>query len=145
MPRLATPTAAQFLRRYGAREIAARAGDEELDASGNPLVDGPLLQLTVDGGDRSAYTAEQQAAADRVVVRIDSLLAAGADHLRAALPRQELDWSEARAGASHALAMARYLVYDEGAPEDIRQQRDDAMAWAERRYRVAVRVATLRV
>ena len=57
-----TPLA--LLDALGAEWLAQRA------APSNPAVNGTLLQLTVEGGDRSAYSADDQAAADKAVALI---------------------------------------------------------------------------
>lgn len=61
-------TATDLLTRFGAEELAQVATD---DAS----VDGTLMQLTIEAGDRSAFTPEQIAAADAALVVINGALA----------------------------------------------------------------------
>lgn len=62
-------TALDMLNLYADREMAQLAAPE------SPAVDGVLLRLTVEGGDRSAYSAQDQADADKALLRIDEALA----------------------------------------------------------------------
>lgn len=63
-------TAQELIDRYAEIErLAQWAGP--LD---QVVVEGALLRLTIEGGDRSAYTAEQQAAADDALERINSMI-----------------------------------------------------------------------
>lgn len=57
---------AQLAERPGARELAQVATAEHL-----PLVDYALMEATLLGGDRSAWAAEDIAAADDALLRID--------------------------------------------------------------------------
>lgn len=61
-------TALDMLNLYADREMA------QLAAPDSPAVDGVLLRLTIEGGDRSAYSAQDQADADKAQVRIDEAL-----------------------------------------------------------------------
>lgn len=58
--------------------IDRHANIEALAQYAGPLdqaaVTGALLRLTIEGGDRSAYTAEEQAAADDAVTRIEKMI-----------------------------------------------------------------------
>ncbi len=62
-----------------ASDLLAHSDVEELAQATGPTdkvaIDGDLLRLTVDGGDRSSYSTEAQAAADEALVRINEALA----------------------------------------------------------------------
>lgn len=62
-------TAADLLERYETELVAQRAAPDGVRVSGE------LLRLTVDGGDRSGFTADQVAAADAGLARINECLA----------------------------------------------------------------------
>jgi phage gp36-like protein len=63
-------THVQLAERPGARELAQVASDEH-----RPVVDSALMELTLTGGDRSEYDAEDIAAADDALARIDEAIA----------------------------------------------------------------------
>lgn len=72
---MAYVTPAQLAENPGALELAQVASDP-----GSPVVDTDLMALTLRGGDRSAYTAPEIAAADAAALRIDQA-SDGADSL----------------------------------------------------------------
>ncbi len=61
-------TAADLITRFSAEEIAQRAAPEGV------RVTGELLQLTVSGGDRSAFSADQVTAADAALARLNQVI-----------------------------------------------------------------------
>jgi phage gp36-like protein len=61
-------TAADLIARFSAEEIAQRAAPEGVRVSGD------LLKITISGGDRSAYSADEIAAADAALERLDDVL-----------------------------------------------------------------------
>lgn len=63
-------THAQLAERPGARELAQVATDAHA-----PVIDAELMELTLTGGDRSAYTPEDIAEADAALERIDDAVA----------------------------------------------------------------------
>lgn len=67
---MAYVTHPQLAERPGARELAQVASDEH-----QPLVAYELMELTLLAGDRSAFTADQIAAADGALQRIDDAVA----------------------------------------------------------------------
>ncbi|MBF0283592.1 MAG: DUF1320 family protein [Magnetococcales bacterium] len=65
-------TPADLLRQFGPAEIAGIARPDDLPAS--VRVTGELMRLTVSGEDRAAFSAEERAAADRCLLRIQAAL-----------------------------------------------------------------------
>ena len=117
-------TETQLLDQFGEEEIA-QVADE------GSLVTGALLRLTVDAGDRSAYSADEIAAADTALAQIQTAMT-NADGLidsylsaKYALP---LDTTPAQLTAV-SLDIARYRLYDDRATEQVQRRFDEAIAW----------------
>lgn len=119
---MAYATAQNLLDDYGAEELAQIA-----DESGD--VDGALLQLTISAGDRSAYTAGQRAAADTAAARLASALEGATGEIDGyisvvySLPITPVP------GVLVGLngTMARFRLYDDKAPAEVRARYDDAI------------------
>ena len=115
---------------------AATNGWAELAQRGAPgaLVDGELLQLTAEGGDRSDWSAEDQLAADEALARLVDALDRASRHAdtylfpryRAALPLSaELLASSDLPSVVAAIALKR--LYGTTVPEELRR----GTAWAD--------------
>lgn len=109
--------------------LAATGGWDELAqrAAMNALVDGPLLQATVEGTERAAWSAPAIAAADAAVLRMNEALARASAHAdtymfpryRTVMPlAAELVAGSSLPGAVAAIALKR--LYGHLVPEDVR-------------------------
>ena len=122
---MAYATAADLLRYFGAAELAARGAPDE------PAVTAALMELTITAGDRSAYSAEDIAAADEALAKLDQVLADAAGQMDAYLVER---YSVPVTGADAALRrpnadLARCALYSAGIPEDLRKRCDAVIAW----------------
>ncbi len=115
-----------LLDRFSATEMAQVANRSE-----TARVDGLLLSLTVAGGDRSAYSPEEVAAADAAAAVLGQALADAAAEIdgylvtRLALPLDPVPAVLLRI----ACDLARYHLYDDGASEAVRARYEDAVAF----------------
>ncbi len=114
---------------HGATELAQLAAVE----AGSPVT-GELLQLTIDGGDRSAYTAEEQAAADDAVARIEDAIARAGSLIDGYLqPRYTLPLEAALVAGSNlrqaAVDIARWLMTPGKASDELRDRYDRHLRW----------------
>lgn len=117
-------SAPQLLARYNAEEIAQRA-----DASLPSLVDGELLRLAATDGDLSRYTAEEQAAAAAALAKVDRALQDAEQTINTYLGgRYQLPLSHAPEVLERiACQIARFVLYDDGATEQIKTLYQDAI------------------
>jgi phage gp36-like protein len=114
---------------FGASEMA-QLGDPDLSSS----VTGELLQLTVDGGDRSAYTQAEQDAADAAVVRINNSISTAEKRINSYIsPRYSLPLSQTLIDESSlpqaAADIARYLLMDDKATDEADTRFRHSIAW----------------
>lgn len=120
-------TALELLQRFGDREMAERGAPDA------PEVTGALLRLTVEGGDRSAYSQAEQDAADTALARIEGALDDATKTINSYLIAYTLPLEQALIDASNLPQingdMARYHLYDDGAPEFVKDRYDAAMKW----------------
>ena len=122
-------TPALLLSHYGANELAQLA-DPGLDSA----VSAVLLTLTIEAGDRSAYTGDEIAAADAALVRIDNAIAAAGREANSYItPRYTLPLTQLQIDASpleqHCADMARYRLAEDRATEEIEKRYNRAIAW----------------
>lgn len=110
---------------YGARELA------ELVAVDGNVVDPDLLRLTIDDGDRSAYTQQERDDADEALLALE-VACADADleidgYLagRYPLPIQQAPGRLVQV----AKRIARYNLYSTTAPEQIASRYRDTVNW----------------
>lgn len=114
-----------LIDQFGEEEIAQITHEGQ-------LVDGTLLRLTIEGGDVSTYTAEQQAAAidaqAAIAVAIDNADGIIDSYISVVVT---LPLAVATPNAIRAASMdiARYRLYDDAAPEEIRRRYDDALRY----------------
>lgn len=115
---------------------AATGGWDELAqrSASTAEVDGELLRLTVDGGDRSAWSEAAQAAADEAVTKLNAALDRAARHADTYLfPRYRTvmplsaEMVEGSDLPSVVAAIALKRLYGTSVPEDIRK----GTQWAE--------------
>jgi phage gp36-like protein len=115
---------------------AATGGWDDLAqrASTSPLVDGALLQATVDGADRSVWTAQACAYADAALARLQDVLNRASRHADTYLfprYRQTMPLADAVVQASSlpdaVAAIAYKRLYGALLPEDVRK----GTAWAD--------------
>jgi phage gp36-like protein len=111
--------AADLLVRFDATELAQVATPAE-----HPVVAPALLRLTIEGADRSAYTPEQIVAADAAAARIGQALGDADNDIdlylgaRYDLPITPVPQTLVRV----ACDLARYQLYDDAAPEEVRDR-----------------------
>ena len=109
---------------------AATGGWTELAqrATVDPAVDGELLQATVDGGDRTAWSESAQVSADAAVLRLQEALERASRHADTYLfPRYRANMplpAEMVQGSSLPAAVATIAIkrlYGTSVPEDLRR------------------------
>lgn len=126
---MAYASARQLTERHGREEIAQLASHDE-----PVVVSGELLALTIDGGDRSDYSAAEQQAADSA---LESILLALEDAERKInsylLNRYTLPLTQAVIDNSDlsriTTTIARYYLMAFDATEDVKARYHDAIAW----------------
>lgn len=121
----ATPT---DMLSFGAEELA------HLTAPDNRRVNGDLLRLTIEGGDRSGYSAEDIAAADKALKRLDEVLADASRRIDSYLaPRYRLPLSADLVEHSDLKQacqdVARWLLFDDAPTEAVTDRYDRTIAW----------------
>lgn len=106
--------------RFGAGELAQIAAADDAAV----LVPPALLRLTIEDGDRSAYTAEQIADADLALARVIQTIVRAESEIdnacrnRYTLPLSVVDESVLGVGCD----LARYYLYDSGVPEEVERR-----------------------
>lgn len=115
-----------LLARYSVDEIAQRA-----DTSLPPLVDGELLRLAADGVDLSDYTAEEREAAAAALARVVQVLQDADNTINGYLSgRYQVPVTQAAETLERiAGELARFYLYEDGAPEHVEKRHDNAMAF----------------
>jgi phage gp36-like protein len=117
-------TASKLLSRFGATELAQLA-----DRSIPSLVSAEMLTTAAAGGDMSGYTPEEQAATAAALDVINQALADAAGEIspylegRYTLPLTVIPDVLVRV----ACDLARYYLYDDRAPDQIKDRRDNAV------------------
>lgn len=99
-----------------------------------PAVDGVLLRLTVEGGDRSAYTAEDQAAADEAVASIQIQLDDANREIDSYLRKRHtlpLDQTLIDGSPLSRITadVVRYLISDDLVTDEASSRYSKALAW----------------
>ncbi|GAB2182672.1 DUF1320 domain-containing protein [Denitratisoma sp. agr-D3] len=118
-------TPAELLAAFDPAEIAGRA-----DRSLPPLVSPELLQAAAQGGDLSAWTPEEQAAAGVALVRVtQALVRAGSSIDGYVYPRYAVPLVVVPEMVKQiACDLARYYLYDDQVTETIQNRRDEAVS-----------------
>lgn len=121
-------SAAQFIQRYKAQEIAGLA-----DPGVPPLLDGELLSLAVAGSDLSAYTAEAQDAAAAALAKIQRALQDAEQTINSYLAgRYQLPLSNAPEVLERiAGQLARYFLYDDNPTDQVKELYKDSLKFLE--------------
>ncbi len=120
--------ALKMLELFGDLEVA------ELAAPKSPSVDGVLLRLTLEDGDRSAYSLEDQDAADLAKARLNGVIVeAGLEVDSYISPRYTLPLAQATIDSSalprKTADIARYLLMDDRATEEVEKRYTAAIKW----------------
>lgn len=111
----------EFARWYGFEEIARRSAPE------GTVVSGDLLEATLDGSDRSSWTADEQAAADQAANRIEVALVDAQATVANAVPVSTP--AEAREAEKWVRLLARYALYDDARPDHIKEDMQRYERW----------------
>lgn len=119
-------SAVAFLARYSLDEIAQRA-----DTSVPPLVDGELLHLAAEGADLTAYSPEERAAAAAALARVNQVLQDADNTINGYLAgRYQVPVVQAEEVLERiAGQLARYYLYDDGAPEHVEKRHADSLSF----------------
>lgn len=114
--------------KFGDNEVAQRADSE----SSIPIT-GAQLRTTIEGGDRSGFTADEIAQADAAVARIQAACdtASGliSDSVYSGVGCDVVAFSIPASATKYGLDIARYELYDDNYPPYIRQAFEDAQTW----------------
>lgn len=121
-------TALKMLELFGDLEVA------ELAAPESPGVDGVLLRLTIEDGDRSAYTLEDQGAADQAEARLDGVIVEAGREIDSYIsPRYSLPLDQATINGSalprKCADITRYFLMDNRSTEEVETRYKDAIKW----------------
>ena len=121
-------TAAQLATRYGYAELAQLAQPDDA-----VTVAPEMLRLTVEGGDRSAYSADETDAADHAVAAIDTAIAdAGAEIDGYLAGRYTLPLAEVpEVLALRAAQVARYHLSNDQLIDKVEAAYKAAVRWLE--------------
>ena len=117
-------TPAQLIDRFDAQELAQVSVPKE-----HVSIDAALLKLTVTAGDRSSYTADEIAAADAALVKINRALSDASGVIDSRLEtRYQLPLSSVSLILEqYCCDIARYNLYDDHATDHITKRYDDAV------------------
>lgn len=117
-------TAQDTVNRFNSTEMA-QLGDH------TGLVDGTLLELTISGGDRSAYSAAAQAAADDALAKVNAAIVDAEAEMDGYLAvRYEVPITDTVALLEAcACDIARFYLYDDRAPETVATRYGNRRAW----------------
>lgn len=113
---------------FGAAELAELAAPEDRQVTGE------LLRLTLEGGDRSAYTPEAIAAADAASARLSEVLERAGKRIDSYLaPRYALPLAPELIASSDLVAacmdIARFMLMEDAATSTVKDRYDRALAW----------------
>ena len=120
-------TALQLIDMFGDKEVA-------LLSSEDPAVTDVLLRLTIEGGDRSAYSAADQTAADQALVKLAGAIDSATRFINSYIsPRYTLPLAQALVDGS-SLAdvcadIARHRLSDDRVTEEVENRFNQARSW----------------
>ena len=120
-------TALQLLSSFGDKEVA-------LLSSEDAAVDGVLLRLTVEAGDRSAYSAADIAAADQALVNINTALTSATNFINSYIsPRYTLPLTQVLIDDSSLVDVCaditRHRLSNDRVTEEIENRFVQARSW----------------
>ncbi|MBF0193484.1 MAG: DUF1320 family protein [Magnetococcales bacterium] len=123
----ATPQ--NLLRWYGAKELAEIATPDDLVA-----VPAQLMRLTIDGGNRDAFSQEEMLSADKGLERITAALSEATLLIESYISRRyELPITDTDVAASplprSCGTMAQRLLYDDAVPQEVEKRYEQALGW----------------
>ncbi|MBF0401885.1 MAG: DUF1320 family protein [Magnetococcales bacterium] len=129
----ATPT--DLLLLFGATEMAGLARSDHIPPDVH--VSGELMELTVSGGSRSAYTADEQTAADHCLSRMLFVLGEASLHMDSYLgSRYALPLAAGTVGANPLKTvcgdLARHALDDDSTDKATAARHADAIRWLEK-------------
>ena len=114
---------------FGAKELAEVAGPDD-----QVPVSAALMRLTIETGDRNAFTAEEVVAADAALARIEEAIVQGERMLESYLSRRFSLPLDAGVVAASPLprvcgALARAFLYEDLENREITRRRKSALGW----------------
>jgi len=120
-------TALKLLDTFGDKEVA-------LLSSEDVAVDGVLLRLTVEAGDRSAYSAADIAAADQALVNITTALTSATNFINSYIsPRYTLPLTQAMIDGSSLVDVCaditRHRLSNDRVTEEVENRFVQARSW----------------
>lgn len=121
-----TPT--NLLNTFGDTELAIISAPEK------PNVDGVLLRLTVEAGDRSAYSAQDVADADQALVKIQAAIASAERLIDSYIsPRYSLpllqDFIDQSSLPEFCSDIVRFKLMDDRTTEEVENRYKEALRW----------------
>lgn len=128
----ATPE--DLLRLIGPAQLAGISRPDHMPGTS---VSGALLQLTIAGGDRSAFSSAEQAAADDCLARIQLVLDQSSKQMDSYLSCRYMLPLSTGTVAANALRkicsdLARYAMDDDSVDKAIQTRYEDAIRWLEK-------------
>ncbi|MBF0445037.1 MAG: DUF1320 family protein [Magnetococcales bacterium] len=123
----ATPQ--NLLQWYGAKELAQTATPDDL-----VVVPAQLMRLTIEGGNRDAFSLEEIASADKALERITAALSEATLLIESYISRRyELPITDTVVQGSplprSCGAMARRLLYDDAVPQEVEKRYEHTLGW----------------
>jgi len=120
-------TALQLLDLFGDKEVA-------ILSTNDAAVDGVLLRLTVEAGDRAAYSAADIAAADQALVKINKAITGATNFINSYIsPRYTLPLTQAMIDGSSLVDVcadiARHRLSDDRVTEEVENRFVQARSW----------------
>jgi len=120
-------TAPQLLDTFGDKEVALLSSEEA-------AVTDALLRLTVEVGDRSAYSAADIAAADQALVKIDNAITSATHFINSYIsPRYTLPLAQVLIDSSSlpdvCADITRHRLSDDRATEEVENRFTQARTW----------------
>ncbi len=117
-------TELQLIDQFGDAEIAAITDEGD-------LVTGPMLRTSITGGSMGGYTSEEQAATAVCVAKIvtEQDMAAGVIDGYLAVKYVTPITDPPPVLTAYALDIVRYRLYDDAAPEQVKERYANAIAW----------------
>ena len=116
-----------MIRYFGAIEMAQRSANEA-----QPLVPPACFVATVNNQDRSAWTQAENDNADDALIRMNQIIVDASGYcqsiIASAIDSLESEYIPEVLRRTTA-DIARYMLYDDGWPDDVKVNYDNAKAW----------------